>query len=106
VAWNTWSFAGSGDRDVNLLTWQYFINYNLPKGWYLSSPPIITANWEADRSGDTWTVPVGGGLGRIFRVGPLPVNTQIQGFYNAVKPRFGAEWELRLQVQLLFPRRR
>jgi len=106
VLWNTWSFAGSGDEDVNRLTWQYFVNYNLPKGWYLTSAPIMTANWEADRSSDTWTVPVGGGLGRIFRIGPLPVNTQVAGFYNAVKPEFGAEWELRVQVQLLFPKRR
>ncbi len=43
---NVWSFAGSGERDVNLFTWQYFINDNLPEGWYLTSAPIITANWE------------------------------------------------------------
>ena len=106
LLWNTWSFAGSGDQDVNRLTWQYFVNYNLPQGWYLTSAPIMTANWEASRGGDTWTVPVGGGLGRIFRIGPLPVNTQIQGFYNAAKPEFGADWELRLQIQMLFPKRR
>ena len=41
---NVWSFAGSGDQDVNLFTWQYFIHYNLPKGWYLTSAPIIPAN--------------------------------------------------------------
>ncbi len=23
---NVWSFAGSGDQDINLFTWQYFIN--------------------------------------------------------------------------------
>ena len=45
---NVWSFAGSGDKDINLFTWQYFINYNLPNRWYLTSAPIITANWEAD----------------------------------------------------------
>jgi len=26
---------------------QYFINYNLENGWYLTSTPVITANWEA-----------------------------------------------------------
>ncbi len=41
---NVWSVAGAGSKDVNLFTWQYFINYNLPKGWYLSSAPIMTAN--------------------------------------------------------------
>ena len=36
--------------------WQPFVNYNLSDGWYLTSAPIITADWEADRSADTWTV--------------------------------------------------
>ena len=66
---NVWSTGGSGDEDVNLFTWQYFVNYNLPNGWYLTSSPIITANWEADRGGDTWTFPIGGGFGKIIRLG-------------------------------------
>jgi putative salt-induced outer membrane protein YdiY len=26
----------------------YFINYNFKSGWYFSSTPTITADWEAD----------------------------------------------------------
>jgi hypothetical protein len=45
---NVWSFAGSSDRaSVNQMLFQYFINYNLSKGWYLTFQPIITANWAA-----------------------------------------------------------
>jgi len=33
-------------------------------GWYLTTAPTITAKWEADDSGDKWTVPFGGGVGR------------------------------------------
>jgi len=43
---NVWSVA-SITQDVNSLTWQYFINYNLGKGWYLLLAPIITVYWEA-----------------------------------------------------------
>ena len=44
LAQNLWSFAGSDSaKDVNKLTFQYFINYNLSGGWYLTSTPIITA---------------------------------------------------------------
>jgi hypothetical protein len=100
---NVWSVAGSGDDTVNLFTWQYFINYNLPNGWYLSSAPIITANWEAD-SGDRWTVPFGGGFGKIFRIGKLPLNGQVQAFYNVEKPEYGPQWTLRVQLQFLFPK--
>ena len=38
----------------------------LDEGWYLSSAPNITANWQL--SGTKWTVPIGGGGGRdLFR---------------------------------------
>jgi hypothetical protein len=102
---NVWSVGGSGEQDINLFTWQYFINYNIPDsgGWYLSSAPINTANWEAD-SGNKWTVPVGGGAGKLFKIGKQPINGQVQAFYNVEKPEFGADWELRLQLQFLFPK--
>ncbi|HMR30827.1 MAG TPA: transporter [Geminicoccaceae bacterium] len=102
-----WSFAGKDDReDVSLTTFQPFVNYNFEEGWYLSASPIITANWEADGNDNKFTVPVGGGGGRLIRIGKLPVNLQAQAFYNAVKPDDPptADWTLRLQVQFLFPK--
>jgi hypothetical protein len=100
-----WSFAGWGDEDVNQMLVQPFLNYNFQHGWYLSSAPIITADWTAG-TGQRWTVPVGFGGGKLWRVGKvgLPVNTQIQGFYNAARPDFAANWQLRAQVQFLFPK--
>ncbi len=103
---NVWSTGGSGREDVNLFTWQPFVNYNLPDGWYLTSSPLITANWEADSGSDTWTVPVGGGAGKIFRIASLPpMNAQIQGFYNVAKPDISGRWSMRVQLQLMFPER-
>ncbi len=99
---NIWEM--SGDDDINVLTWQPFLNYNFDKGWYLTSSPIIIANWEAE---DEWTVPVGGGFGRVFRIGSQPVNAQFQGFYNVEKPDdLGPDWSLRLQFQFMFPKNR
>lgn len=47
-------FAGSGndgsDADISLMVAQPFINYNYGGGWYMTTQPIITANWEADNS--------------------------------------------------------
>ena len=100
---NVWSVAGSGNQDINIFTWQYFINYNLPKAWYLTSAPIITANWEAN-SDNTWTVPFGGGVGKIFKIGEQPINAQVSAYKNVVAPDFGAEWQFRLQLQFLFPK--
>ena len=101
---NIWSFAGDNDRaDVNQMLLQPFVNYNMPDGWYLVSAPIITANWEAS-SDNAWTVPLGGGIGKIFKVGKQPLNASIQGYYNVEKPDRGADWTLRAQIQLLFPK--
>lgn len=101
---NVWSFAGKEERaDVNQMLIQYFINYNLADGWYLSSAPIITANWKAE-SGQQWVVPFGGGFGKIFKIGSQPLNAQVQAFANVVKPDNGANWSMRLQLQFLFPK--
>jgi hypothetical protein len=63
----------------------------------------MTANWEAT-AGNEWTVPVGAGGGKLFRLGKLPVNTQLTAFYNAIRPEDAANWQLRFQVQFLFPK--
>ncbi|MFO1146596.1 MAG: hypothetical protein U1E33_08680 [Rhodospirillales bacterium] len=99
-----WSFAGKGDRsDVNQTLVQPFVNYNMAGGWYLVTSPVITVNWEADKD-NAAMVPVGGGVGRVFTVGSQPVNAQVQGFYNAVRPDFAPQASLRLQLALLFPK--
>ena len=48
--------------------------------------------------------PVGGGVGRLFRLGKLPINTQVQAFDNIETPQYGPDWTLQLQVQFLFPK--
>jgi len=72
-------------------------------GWYLVSVPIITANWEAD-SDDRWTLPIGGGVGKIFHIGKRPVNFSTQVYYNAIKPDIVGDWTLRIQFQLMYPK--
>jgi hypothetical protein len=101
-----WGINEDRGNDVSLFTWQYFVNYNLKDGWYLSSSPIITANWEAERDSQRWTIPVGGGGGKVFRLGKLPVNASAQAFYNVKAPDFVGDWSLRLQFQFLFPKSR
>ena len=104
---NQWSVGGApGRTSVNFLTTQYFINYNFPggHGWYFVSSPIITADWTA-APGQQWIVPVGGGFGRLFKIGDQPISAAVQGFYNVVRPDNGPTWTLRLFVSLLFPDR-
>ena len=101
---NVWSVAGSGGRPaVNQMLFQYFLNYNLEKGYYVSLSPIITADWKAS-SGNSWTVPFGGGVGRIMKLGFQPVNITAQFYGNAVHPQGASPWGMRLQIALLYPK--
>ena len=103
VANQQWSVGGWSNRNVNSTYIQPMVIYHLPKGWYLASVPVITADWEAD-SGNRWTVPVGGGAGKIVKLGKLPLNLQLQAFYNVERPHDGPDWELRFQILFLFPK--
>ena len=103
LANNVWSLSSDergGAYNNGLI--QPFVNYNFKEGFYLTSAPVMTVNWKAD-SGQKWTVPLGGGVGKIFHLGRLPVNTQLSAYYNVVHPDDGANWQLRAQVQLMFP---
>ena len=101
---NIWSFAGDSDRpDVNFFLIQPFVNYNFTNGWYLTSTPGIISNWEAT-SRDQWTVPIGGGIGKLlFRGDKHPVNIRLQSFYFLEKPDIGPDWSLNFEFRILFP---
>jgi hypothetical protein len=93
LANNVWSVAGSGSRpDVHQFLLQYFINYNLKKGWYITWQPTLTAK-----------VPFGGGVGRIMKLGFQPVTLTAQFYCNAVHPIGTPAWTMRLQISFLFP---
>jgi hypothetical protein len=97
---NVWSIAGTSTSNFLL---QYFINYNFGKtGWYLTTAPIITADWKAP-SGQRWIVPFGAGGGKIVRIGKLPLNINASAYYNVVHPDIGPLWQLRVQVAVLLP---
>ena len=104
LARQLFSIAGpQGSGDVNQTLLQPFINYNMPDGWYLTSSPIMTANWSAPSS-QRWSVPLGGGGGKIFKINGQPMNASLQAFGYAARPSGGPNWALRFQVQFLFPR--
>jgi hypothetical protein len=113
---NVFSVAGSSHRPgVNQMLLQYFINYNLKKGYYLTSGPIVTANWNANGNGEAssgndttggnvWTVPFGGGIGQIRRLGFQPINWTVQFYGNAIHPTGGSPWSFKFQIALLYPK--
>jgi hypothetical protein len=59
----------------------------MEEGWYLVSSPIITANWLAPSN--KWAFPIGGGIGKIFRIGEQPMNASLQAFDYVKSPTGG-----------------
>ncbi len=94
------SFAGSSSRDrVNLTNFQYFYFYSLTDTISIGAAPNIISNWEADRTGDRYTVPVGLGVARTFQFGKLPVRIGTEFHYNVVRPdTVGGDWTFRFYM--------
>ncbi len=103
LANNVWSFAGTGSRPpVNQFLLQYFVNYNMKGGWYVTTAPIITADWRAS-SGNQLTLPFGGGFGRIMKIGFHPTNLQVQFFGNVKYPTGTSPWGMRSKLRSCIP---
>lgn len=99
-----WSVAGDSDRaSVNQTLIEPFLNYNLPKGWYLLTDMVILANWQADSS-NRWTVPLGGGIGKLINIGSQAINVRTEAYYNVEKPDSAPDWQWSFTVAFLFPK--
>lgn len=100
-----WSFGGvkgPGGNSYNTSLFEPFFNYNFGHGWYVYTDPNIVVNWQA-RGTNKWTVPVGGGAGRIIRIGgKLPIKLSAGLFYNVVQPASGGRWVLNTDLTLIF----
>ncbi len=105
---NVWSFGVDseiGGKKIDFLQMQPFVNYNMDDGWFLTTVPFITAKWDEEPK-NRWTVPLGGGIGKGFKIGKIPVSATLQAYYNIVTPdAMGEDWQLRLQAQIFFPRK-
>jgi hypothetical protein len=102
---NWTSFGGSGNRpETNQMNLQPFAAYFLPGGWSIGYSGNILANWKADSTGDIWTVPIGIGIGKLVKLGPLPVKIGLAVQYMVHHPdNFGQKWNIQLGVTPVIP---
>jgi hypothetical protein len=92
-----------GPPGTNQLLPNPFMSYHFGDGWSLGSSPNITANWLT--SGGKWTVPAGGGFGKVVRLGTQPIKLELDAYYNAIRPKASNEtWLLQATLTLPFPR--
>jgi hypothetical protein len=102
---NWTSFAGSGNRpETNQMNLQPFAACFLPRGWSIGYSGNVLANWKADSAGDVWTVPLGIGIGKVVKLGPLPVKLALGVQYMVHHPdNFGQRWNIQLGVTPVIP---
>jgi hypothetical protein len=101
LANHIWSFAGSGDQDVNATFVQPFVGYTTPTAWSYTLQTESTYDWENTQ----WAVPVNGVVSKVTKVGDQLVSFAGGVRYWADGPEGGPHgWGLRLVVTMLFPR--
>jgi hypothetical protein len=102
VANNIWTFDGAtGSNATNQMLLNPFFSYHFGDGWALSSSPEITANWIA--TGNKWTIPLGGGVSKVVRVGELPIKLEVGGYYNAIRPTASQDpWQFQATLTFVF----
>jgi hypothetical protein len=100
-----WSIGGEHFRqDTNQMNLQPIAAIFFGEGWSLGYSGNILANWNAP-SEDVWTVPVGLGLGKVVKLGRLPVKIQLALQYMPVHPRIsGQEWNVQMQITPVLPK--
>ena len=96
------SYYGN-DPETNLTGFQPIVNYNLEDGWYLNYSPVWNLDWTED-SNNQWTIPIGGGVGKVFHIGKQAINAKVGSYYMVESPDNGPDWQLQCQLQFLFPK--
>jgi hypothetical protein len=104
LAQQWWSFGGDNDREsTSQANIQYFIQYMFGDHWQIGMTPNILIDWKADQE-NRFTVPVGLGISKLVKIGPLPVKLAVEVDYMAIHPdEFGQEWCVRLRVVPVLP---
>jgi hypothetical protein len=96
------SVGGNGPRTRHMLLYYAFV-YVFSNGWSIGTNPNMFVNWEAP-NGNKVAFPVGFQVGKLRKLGILPVKFDVQVQYFAVRPQVNApKWNLQLQITPILP---
>ena len=102
----SWSVSGSDKReDVSQMSFQYFVDWmGLPDHWQLNMSPTVTYDAKADGP-DAWAVPIGIGIGKMVKIGGLPIKLQVEyESYLARPDDFGPRHAIFFKITPAIPR--
>jgi len=98
-----WFSVGGNGRRTRQMSLIYAFVHAFPNGWTIGTNPNMLVDWEAS-SGNKLTFPVGLQVGKLRKLGPLPVKFDVQAQYYAVRPQFNSpKWNLQFQITPILP---
>src|SRR5262245_10109413 len=100
-----WSFAGDSSRpDTSQMNLQPFAAWFFGEGWSVGYSGNILADWKAP-SDNRWTVPIGAQIGKVVKLGKLPVKIELGGQYMPIHPdHVGQQWNIQLSLTPVIPK--
>jgi hypothetical protein len=100
LAQNPIAFAGDPKfPDANALFLQPFITYQLGHGWFLRSEPQMIFDWVTNKQ----QLPIDGGVGRVFKIGPQYVNCFVEPAWNVSGDGPAPRYAITFGLSLLYP---
>jgi len=99
------SIGGDADRpDTSQLNLQPIATVFFGDGWNIGYSGNILANWKAS-SGNVWTVPIGVAVGKVLKLGRLPIKIELALQYMPVRPHTtGQEWDVQVSITPVIPK--
>ncbi len=95
-----WSYAGSGNAEVNATFIQPFVSYTTKTFTTFGVNTESTYDWNNHQ----WTVPLNASVSQLLKVGKQPIQLSLGAKYYADGPSGGPDWGLRFAVTFLFPK--
>lgn len=88
--------------DTSETTAEIFFAYAMGNGWQIESNPIILYDWEA-LDDHEWTIPIGVGVSKTFRLGRMPMKLAFDIQKYIVSPdRLGPDWQITFSIAPVF----
>src|ERR1700730_1995502 len=98
-----WFSVGGDGRRTRQMSLIYAFVRTLPNGWTVGTNPNMFVDWEASR-GNKVSFPVGLQVGKLRKLGSMPVKFDLQVQYYAVHPQvYGSKWNVQLQITPILP---
>ena len=98
-----WFGIGGNGRKTNQMSTYYSFVYVFSNGWSVGTEPNFTVNWEGSK-GNKVAFPVGPQVGKLVKIGGMPVKVELQALYYPIRPDvYGPKWSVQLQITPVLP---